>query len=86
MATTNKIAQRVVFSGIQPTGFIHLGNYLGAVKNWVHLQDHADNEDSLQRYFCVVDYHSITQRYVGVSISEALNDPKDEGGISTSIL
>ncbi len=43
-----------VLSGIQPTGDIHLGNYLGAVRNWVedqHLQD---------SYFCVVDLHAIT--------------------------
>jgi tryptophanyl-tRNA synthetase len=48
---------KTVFSGIQPTGELHLGNYLGAVRNWVSLQD---------RYrciFCVVDYHAITQQY-----------------------
>jgi len=43
-----------VFSGVQPTGTIHLGNYLGAIKNWVGLQDHYDT------YFCVVDLHAIT--------------------------
>ncbi len=32
-----------VFSGIQPTGNIHLGNYLGAIKNWVDRQDHYEN-------------------------------------------
>ncbi len=46
-----------VFSGIQPTGNIHIGNYLGAIKNWVDLQH---NYDSL---FCVVDYHAITTEY-----------------------
>ena len=35
MVTAHRAASKVVFSGIQPTGFIHLGNYLGAVKNWV---------------------------------------------------
>lgn len=47
-----------VFSGIQPTGVIHLGNYLGAIKNWVLLQ-----EESLAAgppVFCVVDLHSLT--------------------------
>lgn len=43
-----------VFSGIQPTGNTHLGNYLGAIKNWVARQDEKIN------YFCVVDLHSLT--------------------------
>jgi tryptophanyl-tRNA synthetase len=44
-----------IFSGVQPTGNLHLGNYLGAIRNWVHLQD--EFEDCL---FCVVDMHAIT--------------------------
>lgn len=43
-----------VFSGIQPTGKIHIGNYLGAIKNWVASQEKFDN------IFCVVDLHAIT--------------------------
>jgi tryptophanyl-tRNA synthetase len=46
-----------IFSGIQPSGELHIGNYLGAVKNWVALQD---------RYECIysiVDYHAITGNY-----------------------
>ncbi len=43
-----------IFSGIQPTGNLHLGNYLGAVKNWVKLQS------SYQCIYCVVDMHAIT--------------------------
>lgn len=43
-----------VFSGIQPTGNFHLGNYLGAVKNWVAKQDEKIN------FFCIVDLHSLT--------------------------
>src|SRR3990167_6578322 len=43
-----------VFSGIQPTGKIHIGNYLGAIKNWVSSQEKYDN------IFCVVDLHAIT--------------------------
>lgn len=43
-----------VFSGIQPTGNIHLGNYLGAVKNWVDAQEKNEN------FFCIVDLHSLT--------------------------
>jgi tryptophanyl-tRNA synthetase len=45
-----------VFSGIQPTGQIHLGNYLGAIKNWV------DSQDRYQNIFCLVDLHAITVR------------------------
>lgn len=43
-----------IFSGIQPTGNLHLGNYLGAVRNWVKLQD------DFECIFCVVDMHAIT--------------------------
>ena len=43
-----------VFSGIQPSGEMHLGNYLGAIKNWVEAQH--DNEN----IFCIVDLHAIT--------------------------
>lgn len=43
-----------VFSGIQPTGNLHLGNYLGAIRNWVRMQDEAEC------VFCVVDLHAIT--------------------------
>ena len=44
-----------VLSGIQPTaGSFHLGNYLGALRNWVTLQD------SFDAYYCVVDLHAIT--------------------------
>jgi tryptophanyl-tRNA synthetase len=47
-----------IFSGIQPSGELHIGNYLGAVKNWVQLQEtHAG------ALFCVVDYHAITGAY-----------------------
>lgn len=43
-------------SGIQPTGNLHIGNYLGALVNWVKLQEQYD------AYFCVVDLHALTQR------------------------
>ena len=43
-----------IFSGIQPSGELHIGNYLGAVKNWVQLQR------SHESFFCIVDYHAIT--------------------------
>jgi tryptophanyl-tRNA synthetase len=44
-----------VFSGVQPTGNLHLGNYLGAIRNWVPLQDKG------QTIFCIVDLHALTQ-------------------------
>tara|TARA_B110001452_G_C15234087_1_gene427337 strand:- start:750 stop:1751 length:1002 start_codon:yes stop_codon:yes gene_type:complete len=45
-----------IFSGVQPTGNLHLGNYLGAIKNFVHLNNDKNNEC----IFCVVDLHAIT--------------------------
>ena len=45
-----------IFSGVQPTGNLHLGNYLGAIKNFVALNDDKTNEC----IFCVVDLHAIT--------------------------
>lgn len=50
----NEKAKKVVFSGVQPTGNVHLGNYLGAFRNWAARQDEKVN------YFCVVDLHSLT--------------------------
>ena len=47
-----------IFSGVQPTGNLHLGNYLGAIKNFVELNNHVDNDC----IFCVVDLHAITVR------------------------
>ena len=46
-----------IFSGIQPSGSLHIGNYLGAVKNW------ADLQHKYESFFCIVDYHAITQPY-----------------------
>lgn len=49
--------RQTVFSGLQPTGNVHLGNYLGALRNWVRLQDTYDS------VYCVVDLHAITVDY-----------------------
>ena len=46
-----------IFSGIQPSGSLHIGNYLGAVKNW------ADLQHKYESFFCIVDYHAITVPY-----------------------
>ncbi|TAH68167.1 MAG: tryptophan--tRNA ligase [Anaerolineaceae bacterium] len=48
--------KKSLFSGMQATGTLHLGNYLGALKNWVEL------EDDYETFYCVVDLHSITVR------------------------
>jgi tryptophanyl-tRNA synthetase len=48
------MAKQRILSGVQPTGNLHLGNYLGAIRNWVEVQENYDN------FFCVVDLHAIT--------------------------
>lgn len=50
----NSESKKIIFSGIQPSGDLTIGNYLGAIKNWVKLQDEYNS------YFCVVDLHAIT--------------------------
>lgn len=55
-------------SGIQPTGNLHIGNYLGALVNWVKLQEQYD------AYFCVVDLHALTQRPEPEVLREAVRE------------
>lgn len=50
--------RRVIFSGIQPTGTPHLGNYVGAIQRWVRLQD--EPAESSELLYSVVDLHAIT--------------------------
>jgi tryptophanyl-tRNA synthetase len=57
-----------IFSGIQPSGELHIGNYLGAVKNWVHLQKVHPS------IFCIVDYHAITVAYEPEQLRERRRD------------
>ena len=70
-----------IFSGVQPTGKLHLGNYLGAIRNWVRMQGEAEC------IYCVVDLHAITEqqdpaalrsntREVAASLLAAGIDPK----------
>ena len=54
MPTVTAASKRRVFSGIQPTGDVQLGNYLGAIKGWVDRQEEKVN------FFCIVDLHAIT--------------------------
>jgi len=50
--------KKIIFSGVQPTGNLHLGNYLGAIKNFVKLNNDGNNNC----IFCVVDLHAITNK------------------------
>lgn len=53
-----------VLSGVQPTGNLHLGNYLGAIRNWVEIQSQYEN------YFCVVDLHAITAPHTPATLAQ----------------
>jgi tryptophanyl-tRNA synthetase len=53
-STSSMTAKKRVLSGVQPTGNLHIGNYLGAIRNWVESQAEYEN------FFCVVDLHAIT--------------------------
>jgi len=57
-----------IFSGIQPSGSLHIGNYLGAVKNWVDLQHKYES------FFCIVDYHAITVPYLPADLRARTSD------------
>ena len=60
---------KTVFSGIQPSGLVHLGNLLGAINNWVKLS----NENS-KNYFCIVDLHSLTGLPNKNDLKQSIND------------
>ena len=60
MTTSSKTRKRVL-SGMRPTGKLHLGNYVGALQNWVGMQD------QYECYFCVVDWHALTTDYADTS-------------------
>jgi tryptophanyl-tRNA synthetase len=55
-----------VLSGIQPTGELHMGNYYGAVENWIRLTDDYDC------FYCIVDYHAITANYAPAEFPAAV--------------
>ena len=57
-----------IFSGIQPSGEPHIGNYLGAIKNWVKLQREFES------FFCIVDYHAITVPYEPADLRQRTRD------------
>ncbi len=54
-----KDSRKIVVSGIQPTGKLHIGNYLGAIKNWLELQ----NNPNYRCFFFIADWHSMTVEY-----------------------
>jgi tryptophanyl-tRNA synthetase len=62
-------APKRVLSGMRPTGKLHLGNYMGALKNWVELQNatHADGTPKYECYFFIADYHALTTDYADTS-------------------
>lgn len=66
MKTLDK--KEIVVSGSRPTGFIHLGNYLGAINNYVKMQD------DFQSYFFIADYHSLTTHYDARNLPQLTNE------------
>src|ERR1700722_1135231 len=59
---------RRILSGMQPTGNLHLGNYLGALKNWVKMQN------DYECYYCVVDLHAITTPQDPAKLRQAVRE------------
>ena len=59
-----------IFSGVQPTGNLHLGNYIGAIKNFVSLQNEKDNNC----IFCVVDLHAITVKQNPIELKNNIRE------------
>src|SRR3954466_11397192 len=57
-----------IFSGIQPSGELHIGNWLGAVQNWVTLQQ------SYECIYCVVDLHALTLKYDPTGLAQRTRD------------
>ena len=62
--------EKKIFSGVQPTGNLHLGNYLGAIKNFVEL----NNNDRNQCIFCVVDLHAVTVKQNPTNLRDNIRD------------
>jgi tryptophanyl-tRNA synthetase len=59
---------KTIFSGIQPSGMLHIGNYLGAIQQWIELQENNT------AYFCVVDQHAITVPYEVETLQDRILD------------
>jgi len=72
-----KVKTSRILSGVQPTGSIHLGNYLGAIRQWIDFQNEEEDEEGniKENFFCVVDLHAITMPH----------DPKELGENSLAV-
>src|SRR5690242_6340138 len=66
------MAKPIIFSGIQPTGRKHLGNYIGAIRQYVEGQERARSRD--EAIYCIVDLHAITVAYDPVELRERVHD------------
>ena len=62
--------KKKIFSGVQPTGNLHLGNYIGAIRNFVDLQ----NEDQNECIYCVVDLHAITTKQDPIILKKSIRE------------
>lgn len=62
--------QKRILSGMQPTSQLHLGNYLGALRNWVNLQD----KNEYECLYCVVDLHAITVKYDAEKLAQSTRE------------
>ena len=79
VSSPKKTKVRRILSGVQPTGSLHLGNYLGAIRQWVEFQDKEcepfidENgvEVVTENYFCVVDLHAITMPHDPKELEES---------------
>jgi tryptophanyl-tRNA synthetase len=65
---------RRIFSGIQPTGRKHLGNYIGAIRQYVEGQDRLDSAAGEEAIYCIVDLHAVTVDYDPVELRERVYD------------
>ena len=75
-APMKKVRPERILSGVQPTGSLHLGNYLGAIRQWVDFQnnDQFDEDGNIvpvENYFCVVDLHAITMPHEPAALKES---------------
>ena len=68
MKSQTKDNKKIIFSGVQPSGVLHLGNYLGALSQWVEMQK------QFNCIFCVVDYHAITVKQDPKELSRRILD------------
>ena len=75
-APKKKIRAERVLSGVQPTGSLHLGNYLGAIRQWVDFQNKEQYDEDgdvvpYENFFCVVDLHAITMPHEPKALQES---------------